>query len=165
MKMNPSSPGIAELLPAKLRTAKAAGAAVLGSLLAYLVVVEVIRAAIQPFFGLARLGGGRTAVRYATYLAAAAAILAVRWVNGLAAKRSEAETEGAHLGRLLAISVAGLALAEVPAVLGLALFLLGGYNSDFYVLLFVSAMLTFMYFPRASVWQARLASSRRTCPF
>jgi hypothetical protein len=165
MSANPSSPDITGLFQAKLRTAKAVGAAVMGSLLIDLVVVEAIRAADRPFFGLARLGGGRTAVRYGTYLAAAAAILAVRWVSGLAARRSEAETEETRLGRLFASAVAGLALAEAPAVLGLALFLLGGYNSDFYVLLFVSGVLTFMYFPRASVWKARLASSRRTCPF
>jgi hypothetical protein len=60
--------------------------------------------------------------------------------------------------------VAGLALAEVPAVLGLTLFLLGGYNRDFYYLLLVSLVLAFMYFPRASVWEARLASSQRICP-
>ena len=44
MSTNPSWPEIAGRLTARLRTAKAVGAAVLGSLLAYLVVVEAIRA-------------------------------------------------------------------------------------------------------------------------
>jgi Ca2+/Na+ antiporter len=165
MRSSPTLPEAAGSPVSRLRTARVVGAAVLGSLLACLAVVEGIRAAYRPFFGLARLAGNRTAFRFGVYLGAAAAIIAVRAVSGLAARRSDTETDEARLRRVFTVSVAGLALAEVPAVLGLTLFLLGGYNRDFYVLLFASLVLAFMYFPRASVWEARLASSRRTCPF
>jgi hypothetical protein len=142
-----------ELLP-RLRTARTVGAALWACLLLQLAAVEVVRAAARPFFGLARLAGGRIPVRYGVYLGAAAIILAIRIINGRQAGR-----------KLFPVAIASLALAALPAVLGLVLFLLGGYNRDFYALFFVSMLLMFMYFPRASVWQARRTESGRTCPF
>lgn len=165
MSPSPASPEFAVRRAAKLRTARAVGMAVMASLLAYLAVAEALRAAYKPFFGLAHLAGNRTAVRFGIYLGAAAAIVAVRLVSARAGRRSGTETEETRLVRVFAISVTTLAMAEIPALLGLALFLLGGYNRDFYVLLLVSLVLAFMYFPRASVWEARLADSRRMCPF
>jgi len=43
-------------------------------------------------------------------------------------------------------------LGEIPGILGLGLFLLSGYNIDFYVLVFASLLLVFMYFPRRTAW-------------
>lgn len=165
MSPSPASSKTAAGLAAKLRAARAVGLAVMASLLAYLAFAEALRSAYRPFFGLARLAGNRTAVRFGIYLGAAAAIVAVRLVSARAGRRSVTETEETRLRRLFAVSLISLILVEIPALLGLALFLLGGYNRDFYVLLTVSLVLAFMYFPRASVWEARLADSRRMCPF
>ncbi|MCK7583580.1 MAG: hypothetical protein MZV65_54010 [Chromatiales bacterium] len=46
-----------------------------------------------------------------------------------------------------------LVLGEVPAIVGLALFLVSGQALDFYKLLFVSLFLTFLNFPRAGAWE------------
>jgi hypothetical protein len=53
---------------------------------------------------------------------------------------------------MLQASVLTSALAEVPALFGLVLFLMSGLNVDFYVLTFVSLVLMFMFFPRYAGW-------------
>lgn len=50
-----------------------------------------------------------------------------------------------------------MVLSEAPGILGLILFLLGGLNIDFYLLLFASLLLVFMYFPRRSGWEEWLS--------
>ena len=57
-----------------------------------------------------------------------------------------------------------LTLAEIPAILGLVLFLIAGYNRDFYVLLFVSLFLLFMYLPRLKSWEDILKNRPASCP-
>lgn len=149
---------------ARLRAAKAVAWAQLSGLIVSLAVVEAVRSVVRPFFGLAALGGARTAVRYGAFLAAAGVVLAVRAVNGVRLGRRVGESEEAWLDRISSASIIGSALAELPGLLGLAIFLLGGYNRDFYALLLVSLVLLFMYFPRASAWRARSAGPGRTCP-
>ncbi|MDD8026652.1 MAG: hypothetical protein PHI34_09055 [Acidobacteriota bacterium] len=148
----------------RLRTAKIIAAALLASLLLGLAAVEAVRASLRPFFGLAVLGGARTAFRYGIYLGAAAVIVIIRFLNSGRPRRGAGNSGGLSLRRVFAVSIVSLLLAEIPAGLGLVLFLLGGYNLDFYTLLFVSLVLLFMYFPRASTWEARRASPGRTCP-
>jgi hypothetical protein len=153
-----------DAISARLRTAKAVAWAQLSGLIVCLAAVEAVRAVVRPFFGLAALGGARTAVRYGAFLAAAGVVLAIRAVNGNRLGRREGEADEVWLDRISSASILGSALAELPALLGLALFLMGGYNRDFYALLLVSLVLLFMYFPRASAWQARRAGPGRACP-
>ena len=47
-----------------------------------------------------------------------------------------------------------LSLAEVPAILGLVLFMLFGLRGDFYVLLALSLALEAFFFPRLDGWRA-----------
>jgi hypothetical protein len=49
-----------------------------------------------------------------------------------------------------------MVLAEVPAILGLVMFLIGGSAADFYKLLFASLVLAFIHFPRRSAWEESL---------
>ncbi|MCX6560164.1 MAG: hypothetical protein NTZ26_06560 [Candidatus Aminicenantes bacterium] len=165
MNATPASDTPWPALTRRLRTAKTVGASLWGALLFELVAVEAVRASVRPFFGLARLAGSRTIFRYGIYLGAAAVILAIRILNGRRLGRIGSEPDEAARRRIFSTSVASLVLADLPAVLGLVLFLAGGYNRDFYALLFVSMLLLFMYFPRGSVWQARLTEPGRTCPF
>jgi hypothetical protein len=46
-----------------------------------------------------------------------------------------------------------LVLGEIPAILGLGLFLALGNAVDFYILLFASLALTFIDFPRRAAWE------------
>ncbi|GEM_PF-355206 len=161
----PESPGSGrDAFSSRLRTAKAVAWAQLAGLIVCLAAVEAVRTIIRPFFGLAALGGARTAVRYGVFMAAAAVVLAVSALNGVRLGRRAGEAEAPWLDRVSSVSILSLALAEVPVLLGLLHFLLGGYNRDFYALLLVSLILLFMYFPRASVWEARRAGPGRTCP-
>jgi hypothetical protein len=59
----------------------------------------------------------------------------------------------AGLRRLQRAALLVLVLGEVPAILGLGLFLVGGNAADFYKLLFASLVLTFINFPRRAAWE------------
>lgn len=136
----------------------------LASLLAYLAVEEIVRTRLRPFLGFARLGD-RLAVRYVFYLAAAASIVVIRVLNAAGGKRGKTASPESLLRRLRTLALLSLAVAEAPALLGLALFLAGGFNVDFYMLMFVSLALLFMYFPRTRTWEASLQNAPRSCPF
>jgi len=136
----------------------------LAGLLAYLALEEFIRARFRPFLGIVRLTD-RLSVRYGFYLAAAAAIVAIRVLNAAGMRRKKPAESEALLRRLKKMAVLTLAAAEMPALLGLALFLIGGYNVDFYMLMFVSLVLLFMYFPRPRAWEAHLENASPACPF
>jgi hypothetical protein len=63
--------------------------------------------------------------------------------------------ESAHqlIARLGRATVMTAALGELPALFGFFLFFLTGFSRDFFILMFVSLFLEFMYFPRLKVWQ------------
>lgn len=155
-----------DALSRRLRTAQAVGAIVMASILVLLLIEELVRTRLAPFQGWAELGGRRMALRYGIYIGAAAVMVAIRLIQAVVLKkRPAAETSETRLRRVFAASVTVLVLTEVPAVLGFILFLLGGYNRDFYALLFVSLVLVFMYFPRPETWESHLRNASRTCPF
>jgi hypothetical protein len=66
--------------------------------------------------------------------------------------KSAADTAGALLGRLTLTNIISLALAELPALFGLMLFLGSGESKDFYLLLLISVLLFYAFFPRAGFW-------------
>jgi len=70
----------------------------LGSLLAYLAIEEFIRARFSPFLGFVRLGN-RLSVRYAFFLAAAAAVVLIRVLNAAGLRRRKTAPPEAFLGR------------------------------------------------------------------
>jgi len=145
------------------RTATIIGTAVLSALAVTAIIEEVVRASCRPFTGFAAVENF-VVLRYAFYAAAVAVVILLRVVHGGLLRRRSEEREAA-LRRLAQANVVTLALAEIPSVLGLALFLLGGFNRDFYVLLFVSLVLVFMYFPRRRTWERHLQDGRKACPF
>ena len=154
--------------PADFDRALASGrftAAALGaSLLVYLLFEELIRARYRPFLGLVRLRDPLV-VRYAGFAAAVAAVIALRLIHGrLVSRAARASDGGAAVRLLFRATVIGLVLAEVPALAGLALALLAGLNTDFYLLEFASIVLVFMYFPRAGAWESVLEKRRPICP-
>jgi hypothetical protein len=136
----------------------------IGALAVYLAVEEIIRASFRPFLGFVRVEN-RISLRYSFYAAAVAVIIALRVVIAALLRKGRAEAGGKALRRLTQASIITLSLAEVPAILGLALFLLGGYNRDFYVFLFVSFVLVFMYFPRLRTWESYLQDVPTACRF
>lgn len=134
------------------RPAAAVGAAVIASLVLYLVLVEVLRAVFKPFHGFVSLGDVQT-VRYAVFGAAVVVVILMRVVRPLLLRLAPGADDRAALVRLQRASILTMVLAEVPAILGLGHFLVTGYNVDFYVLLAASLVLVFMYFPRKAAWE------------
>jgi hypothetical protein len=141
-----------EELRAHLKPATLVGAAILGCLVVYLVLVEALRLTLKPFLGF----GGLPRVQPVRLAAFGLGVLVVLFIllakNRLFGRRPE-EGRPEALRRLQRASIIVLVLGEVPAVLGLALFLLAGQAGDFRALLLVSLVLTFIDFPRASAWE------------
>lgn len=66
--------------------------------------------------------------------------------------RTPADTLADRLRRLTQVNLVSLALAELPALFGLLLFLGSGNPRDFYPLLLIAALLLYCFFPRAALW-------------
>ena len=141
-----------EELRTHLRPAAMVGAAIVASLVLYLGLVEILRAVLKPFHGLAPSAGIQP-LRLAAFGTAALIILAILILRPRLFRRDVREDAPAALRRLQRASLLTLVLGEIPAVLGLGLFLVGGNAADFYKLLFASLALTFINFPRRAAWE------------
>lgn len=148
-----------EDLKRTLKTASMIGLTVIASLLIYLVIVEVLRSQLKPFRGFAPLPGTST-FRYVCYGLAVLEVLIIRFAQSLLLKRAPGDTVKVTVQKLFRASILTVCLSEVPAILGLVLFLIAGLNKDFYALLAVSLVLVFMYFPRLSSWEAWIERTR-----
>jgi len=135
------------------KTAVILSGSMIGSLLIYLVVVEIIQASLKPFTGLITLDDPQF-LRYIFYFIAALQIIVIRLLRGVLLKAGKSDSEEKPVLRIFRVTILTLALAEIPALLGLVLFLLAGMNKDFYILLLVSFVLMFMFFPRINHWKA-----------
>jgi hypothetical protein len=138
-----------------LKAARMVAGAIIASMAVYLALVEVLRAALKPFHGLATVADLQP-IRYAAFGAAAAVILLILILRPRLFRRKEGEGRAAGLMRLQKAALLTMVLAEMPAILGLVLFLIGGGAADFYKLLFASLILAFIHFPRGGAWEESL---------
>ena len=143
---------VREELKTPHRTVSVIGIAIIASLFIYLVIVEVLRAWMRPFHGFVQLTGINM-LRYGFYGIAVIEVLATRFLQGLLLRRAPGDDVKTTVLKLARTAIVTLCLSEVPALLGLVLFLIGGLNKDFYALLAVSLVLVFMYFPRLGSWE------------
>jgi hypothetical protein len=137
---------------AHLRSATLIATAIVASLVVYLGLVEVLRAVYRPFRGFVTLSH-IPQVRYAVFGAAVAVVVLIRVLRPRLLRKAPGEDARAALHRIQRAAIVTMVLGEVPGILGLGLFLLSGYNIDFYVLVFASLLLVFMYFPRRIAWE------------
>jgi hypothetical protein len=135
-----------------LKSATLIAMAIIASLLIYLGLVEVLRAVYRPFRGFATIANIQQ-LRYVVFGAAAAVIVLIRLLRPQLLRKAPGEDAKTALHRLQRAAIMTLVLGEIPGILGLGLFLLSGYNIDFYVLVFASLLLIFMYFPRRTAWE------------
>lgn len=135
-----------------LKPAAMVSAVILASLVVYLALVEVLKATLKPFRGFAGISDMQP-VRLAVFGAAAAVILLILALRSRLFKRKAGEDARTALPRLQRAALLTMVLAEVPAVLGLVLFFVGGNAADFYKLLFASIVLAFIHFPRRRAWE------------
>ena len=138
-----------------LRPATLVAAAILISLFIYLALVEVLRGVLRPFrgFAAASAGGEGQSLRLAVFGVAAIIVLVILVLRHRLFRLGQGDDVPTAFRRLQRASVVVLVLGEIPAGLGLALFLVAGDNIDFYALLFASLVLTFINFPRRAAWE------------
>lgn len=138
------------------RSVLAVAITILSSLLVFFALGEVIRSRFKPFAGFRQAGGDPQTLRYVVYGIAVAVVILIRVLRQVLLRRRTGDSPLTRLHRLSRASLVTLVLGEVPALLGLMLFLSRGLNRDFYALIFVSLILIFMYFPRLSSWDEQL---------
>lgn len=142
--------------PGGLETAYRNAAIICGAMAAstllYVVAVGVVSIVQSPFEGFA----GQTQSPNLRVMLWTAAVLEAGLIGvvrrSLLARHLTAGP-AAQAQRLVSTAVVVAALAEVPAILGLVLFMLFGLRADFYALLLLSLGLQAVYFPRLDGWR------------
>lgn len=147
-------------LEAAYRNAAITCGAMAASTLFYAAVVAVISVSQAPFEGFAGSSQAST-LRIALWAVAVFEAGLIGLARRALLSRARAEGRAAQAGRLVTTAVIIAALAEVPAVVGLVLFMLFGLRGDFYALLALSLALEAIYFPRLDGWRAWAAEPAR----
>ena len=129
------------------------------SLGTYIIAVEVLKSTNQIGVGNLSLET-LLQLRYIIYGVGVAAIILIRWLRGIMLRKSPGENEEILINRLFRSFIISFALSEIPALLGLVLFILGGFIKDFYILTVISFVLMFMFFPRYPHWRDWVQASR-----
>jgi hypothetical protein len=146
----------------KIAAGRLIGAGILASIGIYVLTVAWIQARFRPFFGFARPADVQ-AFRWGLFAASVILVILNRVINGRLLTPPPEGGARKGLRVLFLAAVISLGLAELPAVLGLVLFLTCGLTSDFIALAFVSLVLVFMYFPRPTSWESYLALKAPSC--
>lgn len=143
--------------------------AMVGSLLIYWIVVQVIRK-------IGQIPRGRDIfasvdwLRYPLFvlgIAACVAIVVMRrqlFSADALARRARGHGLPEILSSLSSTQILVFAVAEVPVILGLALYFVGGYLLDFYVLAAMSLVGFILAYPSAADWEKALASVQTSRP-
>jgi len=160
---------IADRVRAVLRPLRAVYGAMVGSILVYWIVVQLIRKVGQ-------IPRGRdifTAVdwlRYPLYVLGLVACLAVLLLRrrlfepAAVVRRAAGHGLPEVLSALSSNQILVFAVAEVPVVFGLALYFVGGYLLDFYLLAAVSLLAFSLAFPSPREWEQALRALRTSRP-
>ena len=139
-----------------LETAYRIAAIICGAMAAstvlYALVVEVISVFQAPFEGFVP-SSQPLILRTALWTLAIVEAGVIGLVRRALLARSRSEGVEGQARRLITMAVVSAALAEVPAILGLVLFMLAGLRGDFYALLALSLALQTVYFPRLDGWR------------
>ncbi len=137
----------------------------LGSILIYWIVVQVIRKVGQIPQG-RDIFAAVDWLRYPLYVLGAAACLAVPVLRRrlfdpqAAVRRARGQALPEVLSALSSNQVLIFGVAEVPVILGLALYFVGGYLLDFYTLAGFSVVAFALAFPSSGEWQHTLSQIR-----
>lgn len=131
-------------------------AGVIGTLIIYAVLIEILRGRLVSFRELMSAGSNVHVLRYALYGVAAINIFVVRILRRRLQRKPSSEDGRTLSLMLLRTSIITAAFCEIPAVLGFCLFLLIGSVQDYYQLAGVSFIMIFLHFPRYGSWQDRV---------
>ncbi|MGB8953267.1 MAG: hypothetical protein WCC06_11460 [Candidatus Aminicenantales bacterium] len=137
-------------------------AVLIASLFIYLLIIEIVKAGLKPFMGLAPSQEIQT-LRYFFYALAILLVILNRVLNQFLLKKSPLDDMEKRVQKLHRATLISMALSETPVLLGLVLFFLWGLWKDFYALLIVSLFLNFMYFPRRKNWEDYIQNQSLSC--
>lgn len=135
--------------------------AIIGSLIIYAIVVEIIRRQFAPFTGFGGMSD-ITVVRYLFYGIVVINIFVIRVLRNLILRKSSSDDTQSIIRKLSRSAVITAALCEVPALLGFLLFLLAGSIRDFYQLAGLSFILVFLHFPRYGNWESWIKNTDKS---
>jgi hypothetical protein len=133
--------------------------AMIAALFTYALVVEAIKYQYQPFTGFAPLSPGNT--REGLFAGALLMLVAIRIIRNMVLKKTPNDTVKTLVTKLKTATIITSVLCEVPALLGLVLFLMGGQHKDFYILTLYSLTLMVLYFPKYNHLQAWVGKAPR----
>jgi hypothetical protein len=119
------------------------------SLATCLVLVEVVRRSRPVADAVPVLDQ----IRIALFVVAAVVVFASTVVKSFMLRQAPPDP-ALRLARVRSATILAAAMAELPALLGLVLFILGGSQNDFYILAVVSLYMLVRHFPRREPWDA-----------
>ena len=122
----------------------------LAGLVVMVIIVEVLKR--NPGF-VDRSGDGFEAARIVFYAIAISMVFVITLVHGFMLKAEKSDDITRIAARLTTVSIIAVALAETPLLLGLVLFIVWGYLTDFYILGFVTLYLMLRHFPYYGQWE------------
>ena len=142
------------------RTTKLIGLSMLGSVLMYAALVELIRARII-LFDVPAPGPFIATTKTILFVLSAAYFFLIPFIEGSIRSRVHSRSNAggqssgtADIQALMTAAVVTFALCESVGVFGLVLFLLGGGSTDVYVFLLISLSFFSFFFPKYGAWEA-----------
>jgi hypothetical protein len=146
------TPGVVDLVPGRIDTAYRQAAivtgAIGGSLVIYLVLVELLRRTLPAPSMIPDL----EIMRIALFVLAGMMVFSSTVIKSVMLRNAPADV-AQRLTRLRTASILAAALSEIPAMLGLVLFLVGRMIGDFYILGVVSLYMLVRHYPRRDQWE------------
>jgi hypothetical protein len=131
----------------------------IGSVLVYAVIAEIIKESNAPFQGFAQMSN-IALLRYALLAVAAVEFIAIPFLNRVMLPESDPPRSASGAGqylpeiqRLISNAIVTYALCESVAIYGLVLFLMNGNSSDLYLFIVLSVFFFAVYFPKYSRWE------------
>jgi len=121
------------------------------------ITVEIVRMSNPSFSGFAHQTASQ--VRDFIYGIAIISPLCIRTMRKAILKHGRPSDLNALLSKLATVAILTVLVAEIPAILGFLLFLLGGFYKEFYIALAYSVLVILAYFPRVNQWEKSLTSS------
>jgi len=141
------------------RTAALITGGLITGLVMYAMIASVFRMSQTPSEGVASLPAPQMSfARYAAWIASGVVVLTIPGLKRLLLTPRSDETRQRAIARLTLAAVAVAGLAELPAIAGFVLVILGGLFLDFYLLGSLSLALLLVYAPRYEAWEAWLAT-------
>jgi len=134
--------------------------AFMASLGIYVVVLEILKAEFKDFQGTLE-SYQFPWIRYVFYGLGLLQFFIIRLIRQILTKGLTTTEIKALIAHLNKMSILTAAFCEAPAIFGLISFFLNGNLRDFYVLMAMSFILFFLYFPKYSNWEEWIASKIR----